>query len=249
MNQKLFFITVSIALFCSCTHHEQEAPMRVMDISDSIIRNAQTAVVVSEDIDGFIKLNGKIEPNESKQAKVFALVSGRIQSMGAELGDYVTAGQVLAVLKSTEVAGFTNDLSMAQSNVELAKKSLETTKDLYDGKLATEQDYLNAKITYNKALSELNRATQVSGITGGSSATYQVKAPISGFIIEKNITNNSEVRPDNNTNLFAIADLSSVWIIANVYEADISNIHPGDSVKVNTLSAGYSLLRSLTNKG
>jgi cobalt-zinc-cadmium efflux system membrane fusion protein len=192
--------------------------------------------VVSEGEDGFIKLNGKVEPNEAKQAKVFALVSGKIQSVNAELGDYVKKGQVLAVLKSTEVAGISNDLSSAESNVTMTKKALETSKEMYDAKLATEQDYLNAKITYDKAVSELNRASQVAAITGGKSSSYTITSPISGFIIEKNITNNSEVRTDNNNDLFAIADLSNVWIMANVYEADLSSIHIGDPVKVNTLA-------------
>lgn len=234
----MIYTTVLYCALCcfSCTGNQSEPVKDSGAIPDSIIKKIQTVAVVSEDQSGSVKLNGKIQPNEARQTKVFALISGRIESISVELGDYVNKGQVLAVLKSTEVAGLSNDLSMAESNVTMAKKSLETTKELYDSKLATEQDYLTAKITYNKALSELNRATQVSAITGGKNSSYIVKAPISGFIIEKNISNNSEVRPDNNTNLFAIADLSDVWIVANVYEADINSIHLGDAVTVNTLT-------------
>ncbi len=223
-------------LFSSCNQHQQEAAKESLAVTDSMVRNVSTVKAIWEDMEGFVKLNGKIEPNDTKQTKVFALVSGRIESLNVELGDYVQKGQALAILKSTEVAGVSNDLSLASSSVEMAKKNLETTRDLYEGKLATEQDYLNAKITYNKALSELNRASQVASITGGNSSSYVVKAPISGYIIEKNINNNSEVRADNNTHLFAIADLSEVWVVANVYEADFKSIHLGDSVKVNTLA-------------
>ena len=236
---KAFILCLLLALnmfFISCGNHQQEPVKDSSILSDSLIKNVQTAPVVSENISDVIKLNGKIEADENKQAKVFSLVSGRITSLKVELGDYVHKGQVLAVLRSTEVAGFTNDLSMAESNVTLAKKAMETSKDLYDGKLATEQDYLNAKISYNKTLSELNRVKEVAAITGGKSSTYTITAPLSGFIIEKNITNTSEVRADNNTNLFAIADLSGVWVMANVYEADMDNIHLGDLVKVNTLT-------------
>ena len=238
MKSIIVYITMlsSTFFYCSCGSKQTEPVKDSGPVSDSIIKNIQTAPVVEEDQDGYIKLNGKIQPNETKQTKVFALVSGRIESVGVELGDHVKKGQVLAVLKSTEVAGLSNDLTLAQSNVTMAKKSMETAKDMYESKLETEQDYLNAKITYNKALSELNRATQVSAITGGKSASYIVKAPISGFIIEKNIANNSEVRSDNNNNLFAIADLSDVWILANVYEADLNSIHIGDQVTINTLA-------------
>ena len=222
--------------FVSCSSHKEEAAPESPVISDSIIKNVQTAPAVQQDVSNVIRLNGKIEASENKQAKVFSLVSGRTTLVKAELGDYVHKGQVLAVIRSTEVAGLTNDLSNAELNVTLSKKSMETSKDLFEGKLATEQDYLNAKIAYNKAISELNRAKEVSAITGGKSASYTVTAPISGFIIEKNITNSSEVRADNNTDLFAIADLSTVSVMANVYEADMNNIHLGDLVKVSTLA-------------
>jgi cobalt-zinc-cadmium efflux system membrane fusion protein len=228
-----------ICILQSCASHSTGTDP-VLDstaLSDSVMRNIQTAPAQEEEVAEVIKLNGKIEPDESKQAKVYALVSGKIQSVKVELGDYVKKGQMLAELKSTEVAGVTNDLSLAESNLGIAKKALQTTKDLYDGKLATEQDLNNAQLEYNKALSELNRAKEVRSITGGrSGATYAITAPLSGYVIEKNITNNSEVRSDNSADLFAIADLSKVWIIANVYEADLNNIHLGDEVTVNTLA-------------
>jgi len=231
------FMTISFGLTTSCSKHQAIALHQDGALPDSIVRNVQTSPVVREDEVTFVKLNGKIEPNETRLSKVFSLVSGKTESVGVELGDYVKKGQVLTVLKSTEVAGITNDLAVAQSSVAIAKKTMETTKDLFEAHLATEQDYLNAKVSYDKALSELNKAEQVAAITGGQSANYPVRAPISGYVIEKNITNNSEVRPDNNTDLFEIADLSNVWIIANVYEADMNKIHVGDSVKVNTLAS------------
>lgn len=205
-------------------------------VPDSIVNTAQTALVKMDDVDELVKLNGKIIPNESKQAKVYALVSGKIKSLSVELGDNVKQGQTLAILQSTEVAGVTNDLSLAQSNVDITKKNLESTEELYKSNLATERDLTSAKLEYNKATSELNRATQVSSITGGSNATYILKAPINGTVIEKTITNNSEVRADNNASLFTVADLSNVWVIASVYESDINKIKIGDNVIVNTLS-------------
>jgi cobalt-zinc-cadmium efflux system membrane fusion protein len=63
-----------------------------------------------------------------------------------------------------------------------------------------------------------------------------VKAPISGFIVEKLLTNNMVIRTDNTSNLFTISDLKNVWVIANVYESNIPFVKPGDSVEVNTIS-------------
>jgi len=236
-SYKKIILPVFIAvIISSCGSHESLPVPDDKAILDSITKTAQTAPAAITDVAEVIKLNGKIEPDEAKEARVFALVSGKIKTTNVELGDHVQKGQSLAVLQSTEVAGITNDLSLAEANVEMTKKSMEAKKELYDGNLATEQEYISTKIDYNKALSELERAKQVSSITGGKSATYTLASPLTGYVIEKNITNNSEVRQDNNTNLFTVADLAEVWIIANVYESDITNIHLGDSVTVNTLA-------------
>lgn len=233
------YLTLLFILACavSCKQHEVIAVKDDKPVPDSIVNKAETAPVEMDDIAESVKLNGKIIPNESKQAKVYALVSGKIKSLSVELGDYVKKGQTMAVLQSTEVAGVANDLSLAQSNLDITKKNLESTESLYKSNLATEKELTSAKLEFNKASSELNRARQVSSITGGDNATYLLKAPVSGNVIEKTITNNSEVRQDNSASLFTVADLSTVWVIASVYESDINKIHIGDNVIVNTLSA------------
>ncbi|MEP6748271.1 MAG: efflux RND transporter periplasmic adaptor subunit [Bacteroidota bacterium] len=226
-----------LALSASCGQHTVIAEKDDKAVPDSIVNATQTAPAEMDEVAESVKLNGKIIPNESKQAKVYALVSGKIKSLSVELGDYVKQGQTLAILQSTEVAGVANDLSLAQANADITRKNLESTEELYKSNLATGKDLTSAKLEFNKASSELNRATQVQSITGGTNATFLLKAPISGSVIEKTITNNSEVRADNNASLFTVADLSTVWVIASVYESDINKIHIGDNVIVNTLSA------------
>ncbi len=234
--RRIYFVLFAMSWVCfSCGHKQREAAKESNAIPDSLIHQVQTAEAVLGDEGGFVKLNGKVVPDEAKEAKVFALASGKIQSMQIELGDLVHKGQVLAVLKSAEVAGVSNEVSMASADVSVAEKGMRRTKELYEGGLATEQEYLEVEGTYKKALSELKRAKQVAAITGANNASYVISAPIGGFVIEKNVTNNSEVRSDNSDVLFTIADISKVWIMANVYEADMSRIHLGDSVVVNTL--------------
>jgi cobalt-zinc-cadmium efflux system membrane fusion protein len=227
------FVLITAAVACG---RPEAATPKENGTLDSIVRNVTTTPVTVENETEYIKLNGKIQANEDHQAKVYALASGKIKSVNVALGDKVQKGQTLAVLQSMEVAGNSNDVSLAESNVALTKKNLESTKDLYDGNLATERDYMNAKVDYNKALSELNRAKEVQSITGGKNATYELKAPLTGYVTERNITGNSEVRQDNNNPLFTVADLTNVWVIANVYESDINKIHTGDQVTVTTLA-------------
>lgn len=228
-----FAITIAAAVACN---RPQAATSKENNPLDSIIKNVTTAPVTVENEAESIKLNGKIQANEDHQSKVYALVSGKIKSVNVALGDKVQKNQTLAVLQSMEVATSSNDLALAEANVTITRKNMESTKDLYDGNLATERDYLSAKVEYNKALSELNKAKQVQAITGGQNAVFELKAPLTGYVIEKNITANSEVRQDNNNPLFTVADLSTVWVIANVYESDINRIHTGDEVTVTTLA-------------
>ena len=223
-------------MFTACTEHKVTEVKDDKPVPDSVARQTVTAPATIEDENNVVKLNGKITPDETKQAKVYALVSGKIKSVSVELGDHVNRGKQLAVLQSTEVAGVANDVSVSESNLAISQKSLQAAEDMYKSNLATEREVISARLEVSKATSELNRAKQVSSITGGTNATYVLSAPISGTVIEKTITNNSEVRQDNSTSLFTVADLSTVWIIANVYEADINKIHLGDEVTVNTLT-------------
>jgi membrane fusion protein, heavy metal efflux system len=236
ISYKLSIIPTLLYIIASSCNSPQSAPANNNNPLDSIMQTVQTAPVLLERACESYKLNGKIQANEDHQAKVYALASGKIKSVNVALGDKVKQGQTLAVLQSMEVAGSSNDLSLAEANVAMTKKNLESTKDLYEGNLATSREYTTAQVDYNKALSELNRAKQVLAITGGKNAVYELKAPLNGYVIERNITGNSEVRQDNNNSLFTVADLSTVWAIANVYEADISRIHLGDTVRVNTLA-------------
>ena len=233
---KICIIPAFLFIIAISCNSPQAADTKNNRVWDSIVQNVQTAPVTVDQVTETIKLNGKIQANEDHQAKVYALASGKIKSVSVALGDKVQKDQPLAVLQSMEVAGMSNDLSLAEANAAMTKKNLETTKDLFQGNLVTEREYMNAQVEYNKALSELNRAQQVSAITGGRNAVYELKAPLTGFVIERNISNNSEVRPDNNNPLFTVADLSTVWVIANVYESDINRIHTGDAVKVTTLA-------------
>ena len=116
------------------------------------------------------------------------------------------------------------------------KKNLEKTKDMYRGGLASMPDSLAAEVTYQQAKSELSRVKQVLNISGGNSGEDIIKAPISGFLVEKLVTNSEAIRSDNGSNLFTISDLHNVWVWANVYESNINNIHLGDEVDVTTVS-------------
>ncbi len=164
------------------------------------------------------------------------MVSGVAQDVHVQLGDVVSKGQTLAIMKSAEMAGFTKDYISAEADVRSTKRTFESTQDLYKSGLASQKDFEQAQADYQKSLAESKRAGAVININKSNAQGYVIKSPISGFVIEKNLADNTQVRADNSQNLFTIADLSDVYVLINVYESDIANIQTGDPVKITTLS-------------
>ncbi len=169
-------------------------------------------------------------------AKIYPMVSGITEDVHVLLGDVVTKGQTLANMRSVEVAGFSKDMISSTADLRNTKRILESTQDMYKSGLASGKDLEQAKSDYQKASAENKRATSVMSINQTNNRGYVIKAPISGYIVEKNITSNMQVRADNSQNLFTIADLSSVYILVNIYESDITSVQTGYPVKITTLA-------------
>jgi len=235
----LTLIVLSPIILTSC--NSSDAP-KVTEkekyvIPDSLLQTLKIDTVQSCQLINAITLTGKVAFNDDNVAKIFPMVSGNISGIKAMLGDYVSAGQTLGTIRSTEMAGYSNDLVNAQTNLQVTKRSLDAAQDMAKSGLASEKDVLAAQAAYSQAQSELNRVNSVLKINGGSTqGEFAVKAPISGFIVEKNVTNDMTIRSDNNNDMFTISDLKNVWVLANVYESNINEIHMGDNVNITTLS-------------
>jgi cobalt-zinc-cadmium efflux system membrane fusion protein len=135
------------------------------------------------------------------------------------------------------MAQYSSDLLNAQTNLAIAEKNLEKTDDMFKSGLASVPDTLAAAVQLQQAKAELDRVNRVLKINGGNTqGEFEVRAPISGFIVQKGVTNNMTIRGDNSTSMFTISDLKNVWIQANVYESNISLIHQGENVDVTTIA-------------
>ncbi|WP_143306379.1 efflux RND transporter periplasmic adaptor subunit [Chitinophaga vietnamensis] len=207
-------------------------------LSDSLYKTLNIYTAQSVETENLLQLNGKVTFNDDKVIRVYPLISGTVESVKVQLGDIVHKGQVLAVMQSTELAGFSNDLVNARTSLSDAKKNLDATEDLYKSGIESAKDLLAAQNAYAKAQSELQRVERVLQVNGtnGNTSQFEVKAPCDGFIVEKFVTDNMKIRPDNGNNLFTISDLKKVWIIANAYESDIAKVKMGDKANITTLT-------------
>lgn len=180
---------------------------------------------------------GVVNANIEKSIPVVSLASGRVVGVYAKLGDDVKRGQLLLKVLSNDISTAFQNYQQAEADEELTRKQLERAKLLYEHGAISLNDLQVAEDAEKKAAVAMKAASQQIQTLGGSvnnpDPVVNVYAPASGTIVEQNITNAASVHtPDNQPNLFTIADLSTVWIICNVYENDLPNVRLGDPADV-----------------
>ncbi len=237
--KKILFIGFFSSFFAiSCNKETQESDKTIaFRLSDTMMARSEFYTADFKEVKNDIRLFGKIQADNNKQAQVYSIVGGNVIKINVELGDYVRKGQILAVIRSGEVAGFERDRLDAQGDVAVAEKNLQVAKDLFKGKLSSEKDVVVAEREVERQKAELSRVNEIFSIYSlRKGSIYNVVASMSGFIVEKDINQNEQIRPDKSDILFSIAEINEVWAMANVNESDIPKIQIGYEAEVNTLS-------------
>ncbi|MBL7874386.1 MAG: efflux RND transporter periplasmic adaptor subunit [Cyclobacteriaceae bacterium] len=221
----------------SCKSHIPEEDAIAFSISDTMMERCEITNATLQDVKNELKLFGKIAADNSKQANIYPIMSGNVLAIHAELGDYVKQGQRLATMKSGEVADFQRQLLDAKADMALAEKNVQVAKELYEGKINSERDVIAAEKELLKAKAELERIEEVYRIYGlREGSLFNITAPISGFIVYKDITQNEQLRSDKADIIFSIAQIDEVWVLANVNESDIPRVKAGYEAEVKTIS-------------
>lgn len=238
--QNLYKNTVLIAatsLIFACSEHKTTAPNDKFAITDSLINRLLIDTVQQANSKTELMFSAKIAANEERRSELFPMVSGTVNRVGVKLGDQVSNGQTLATVNSSEMAGFDKEVITSNAELKNAERSVKQAEQLFQSGLSSAKELEEAKNDYQIKKAEAKRAISVLKLNGGSSTgLYAIKSPINGFVIEKNVTQNMQLRSDNDKSLFTIADLSSVWAMINIYESDISRVKAGDEVSLFTLS-------------
>jgi membrane fusion protein, heavy metal efflux system len=185
-----------------------------------------------------IQVTGTVNPDISRTIPVISIASGRVVEVHARIGDYVKKGQLLMDVQSTDVSGAFGSYLKAVNDERLAKVQLDRAKILNDkGAIPNSQVEIaqNAEDDARAALSASEEQLRVLGVDKDHpAATVKVYAPASGFIIAQTVTNAAAagVTYAGSANAFTIADLSHVWIICDVYENDLPNVHLGQKADI-----------------
>jgi cobalt-zinc-cadmium efflux system membrane fusion protein len=187
-----------------------------------------------------LRLPGVVEPNAYRQVSITPLVSGRVVTVSAQLGDRVRRGQSVAEIYSPEIAEARTKYVAARSMLDAHERELQRTEKLVEIGAASRQELERIHAEHAAQTAEVESArsrlqllgadAEVSAGKPEASATTSVPAPIDGVVTER--LANVGLNVDPSTKLFAIVDLSNVWIIADVYEKDLHRIREGDRATV-----------------
>jgi cobalt-zinc-cadmium efflux system membrane fusion protein len=180
-----------------------------------------------------LNATGTVAADVSRNVPVISLASGRVVEIHARLGDEVKQGQLLMRVQSNDIASAFADYQHALADEKLTTAQLDRAKILYDRGAIALKDVEVAEDAEVKAKVDVQTAQEHLRVLGADkdhpTALVDIYAPVSGVVTEQNVTNAAGVKTlDNSPNLFTISDLSSVWIICDVYENDLPMVHVGE---------------------
>jgi cobalt-zinc-cadmium efflux system membrane fusion protein len=189
---------------------------------------------------------GSIDFNEDMTVQVFTPYQGKIVALFATVGDEVKQGQTLFTIDSPDLLAADSSLIAAAGVLELTSRSLARLKTLYESRAVSQKDLEQAisdQQTAEGALRAARDAVRIFGKTDGevnkivaermADPTLVVRSPISGRVTARNAAPGLFVQPGNAPAPYSVADISKMWMLANVAESDVSAYHLGQEVKVS----------------
>ena len=192
--------------------------------------------------------NGTVTPDVNRTIHVTSLGGGRVIDLKVKLGDFVKKGQTLLVISSPDLAAAMADYRKALADEVLAHKALDRAQLLYDKGAIAAKDLETAQDAEDKAKVDVSTAEHHVTVLGADpahpSSTIDLRAPVAGTIVEQNVAGFEGVKSlDNTPNLFTIADLSQVWVVCDLFENDLGEVHMGDSAEIRLNAFGDRVFR------
>jgi len=188
-------------------------------------------------ISTILQFPGEIQINDDRTVHVVPRVSGVAEAVLVSTGQIVKKGQTLAVFSSQMISEQRSALQTAQKRLSLATTIYQREKTLWEQKITAEQDYLQALQSLREAEIAVDNAQQKLSAVGvilnnnsnsGSLNRFELRAPYDGLVVERNLSVGEAVKED--TPIFIISDLSTVWAEVHIPAKDLPHVRMGDKV-------------------
>jgi cobalt-zinc-cadmium efflux system membrane fusion protein len=181
-------------------------------------------------------VTGSVTPDVSRNVPVVSLASGRVMAIHTRLGDTVQKGQLLMTIRSDDVSGGYSTYRMAVADEILSRAQLERAKDLYEHGAMALNDVQVAQDIEDRAKVAVDTSAEHLKLLGNDpdkmNSMVDIFAPASGVVTDQQVTNGSLVQAYNTPYPFTISDLSTTWIVCDVYENDLATVRIGDTAEI-----------------
>jgi cobalt-zinc-cadmium efflux system membrane fusion protein len=221
----------------------KSATPELFTIPEGQMSHVQVVTVQPQKLTRTLRLTGSVEYNAFKTTPVITQVGGPVSRILVVPGQHVREGEPMLDVTSPDYSQLLDTYLKARDTFRVADKNYERAQDLYQHKAIAERDLLQAESDRNQAQADLNASEQGMKILGiknpddlvkaPSSAEIPVIAPIGGEVVER-LVSPGQVMQAGQTQAFTISDMSTVWVLANVYQNDLAYVKMGDDVAVQT---------------
>jgi len=256
-TKKLLLALCAVSLLATgCNAKKTEAPVEaevvdpnIVEITDQLVKQIKLHTTGNIEMRGALRVPGTIQVDEQRMARIGASVTGRIKDIEATLGQNVQNGQVLATLNSTELAQNQLVYIKAAQQIGLQTKAVERARLLQEADVIGAAELQRREAELSAAQAELNAARDQLMVLGMNESTIDklsksaqirsysnVVSRIAGTVISRKVNLGQVVQPAEE--LFIIADLSHVWVVAEVPEQQIELIKVGEEVVVEIPALG-----------
>jgi cobalt-zinc-cadmium efflux system membrane fusion protein len=201
--------------------------------SSPLSSRLQVETVQATTINHQISAPASVEADPARYARILPPLNGRVLQLFVHPGDSVTKGQELLAIDAPDFVGAQTDYAKARSLLAQAERAVTRQEDLAAHGIIGQRDVDQARTDRDSALSDFNRTKDRLRLLGMDpektklGAPLAVRSPVSGKVLDV-LTATGEFRNDPNAPLMTVADLSDIWVTANVQEKDIHYVHRGD---------------------
>ncbi|HSY03729.1 MAG TPA: efflux RND transporter periplasmic adaptor subunit [Acidobacteriaceae bacterium] len=224
-------------------HASSSETPRLFTIPEDQMSHVQVVTVQPAALTRTLRLTGTVAYNAFNTTPVITQVGGPVTRILVVPGQHVHQGEPMLEVSSPDYSQLLDAYLKAADASRLAEKNYARAQDLYQHHAIAERDLEQAESDRNQARADLNAAEEGMKILGirnpaqladaPASAQLPVLAPIGGEVVER-LVSPGQVMQAGQTQAFTISDLSTVWVLANVYQGDLASVHSGEPVSVET---------------
>ncbi|HEX3580417.1 MAG TPA: efflux RND transporter periplasmic adaptor subunit [Thermoanaerobaculia bacterium] len=245
-------------LLVGCNGEKKEAPAAPETKTAKTTQGVKTETVAVTTFQKTIDTTGTVAFNQNKSTQVLSPISGPVSRILVNVGSRVSRGEALAQVSSPDFAAAVSALRKAEASARNARRIADLDAQLFKNDAIARRDYEQAETDAVNAEADRDAAVQQLQSLGVDASTINevranrpvanlggvIRSPLSGTVVEKLISPGQLLQ--STTPCFTVADLSNVWVYANVFEADLAAVHLGDTADIST-GGGQTLTGRVDN--